>query len=601
MNRQATGLIVAKLRDEPFLLSVFPKHPDIIKDLAEVSARSTAVGLAMMMPGALTTDPRLDALLVEALNRLPETDMLASTIEAEIVRNQHVLGHPSVPIAEALTTFFTAVAEGTSVKYLRLPYFPCVDPDLPSNDTNDDVFRDEDGRECDGLFVSADVEDDALNLDIANVLNRWSQLNLAGEFSALVPPRSFAIPGFRDILITVIKNTPGIFNGITDIVLAGDSQTLVDELNNIVLASVECGHRRATFELPGGSTVLEAWTLGYPNAGENWNDMLVPSGLTVLTEVLLPITSLILDFQESGWIDLDRAGSMSIGDYYTIRTAWDSLSSSYGDLVNAAWNQDSGAALMAIVDLASTLGTSESFWDGIGYFLDYAPDAWLRRFADGLGNIFNPFGLWDKVAQALSVIFTVGMFTANFTYDAHDAYAVTQTDDDDDSADDDTGDDTSDDTGDDDLVDHGDGTASDPVTGQMWQVAGSSSGMSWSSAQSYCRNLDLADHFDWRLPSITELRSIVRGCSATESDGSCGVTEDCAADDCWNSACNGCDDNEGPDGGCYWPSLLSGACVSFWSSTEVSDDTARAWYLGFSYGFIYYDTKSLNGRVRCVR
>jgi hypothetical protein len=48
----------------------------------------------------------------------------------------------------------------------------------------------------------------------------------------------------------------------------------------------------------------------------------------------------------------------------------------------------------------------------------------------------------------------------------------------------------------------------DPATGLMWTKEGSGDSVSWQQAMYYCRNLKLAGHDDWRLPTIDELSGI---------------------------------------------------------------------------------------------
>ncbi|WP_319526507.1 DUF1566 domain-containing protein [uncultured Desulfosarcina sp.] len=58
------------------------------------------------------------------------------------------------------------------------------------------------------------------------------------------------------------------------------------------------------------------------------------------------------------------------------------------------------------------------------------------------------------------------------------------------------------------LVDNGDGTITDLTTGLMWQQKYKHS-LTWSEALSYCENLKLAGHSDWRLPHVHELQTII--------------------------------------------------------------------------------------------
>ena len=57
--------------------------------------------------------------------------------------------------------------------------------------------------------------------------------------------------------------------------------------------------------------------------------------------------------------------------------------------------------------------------------------------------------------------------------------------------------------------DNSDGTVTDTTTGLMWQQATSGNAMNWQDALSYCHNLNLGGHTDWRLPNFKELQSLV--------------------------------------------------------------------------------------------
>jgi hypothetical protein len=48
----------------------------------------------------------------------------------------------------------------------------------------------------------------------------------------------------------------------------------------------------------------------------------------------------------------------------------------------------------------------------------------------------------------------------------------------------------------------------DPATGLMWTKKDNGDSVSWQQAMYYCRNLRLAGHDDWRLPTINELSGI---------------------------------------------------------------------------------------------
>jgi len=180
------------------------------------------------------------------------------------------------------------------------------------------------------------------------------------------------------------------------------------------------------------------------------------------------------------------------------------------------------------------------------------------------------------------------------------------TDDDDDSNDDDDDNDDDDNNNDDDDDTSTEvGVWVDESTGLMWQrIPPPCCCDEWEGAE-YCEDLQLGGYNNWRLPSISELRSLIRGCPDTETDGRCGITDSCNREDsCFNSYCWAldCPFSEGPADGCYRLSLLKGNCHTFWSSTVVGDNGFYVWTVMFdSAGIAYWeDYYVYNANVRCV-
>ena len=155
----------------------------------------------------------------------------------------------------------------------------------------------------------------------------------------------------------------------------------------------------------------------------------------------------------------------------------------------------------------------------------------------------------------------------------------------------------------------------DPNSGLMWQAGFIDERFTWSLAKEYCKSLDYAGYDDWKLPSISELRTLIRGCPATQTGGNCNVTDDCTDKyECYGFECWGCNWDEGPaNGGCYWPDQIRGdeageispCYYSYWSSTE---DTFYSYYSGPSAWIIFFygagissREKTTKWRARCVR
>ena len=70
-----------------------------------------------------------------------------------------------------------------------------------------------------------------------------------------------------------------------------------------------------------------------------------------------------------------------------------------------------------------------------------------------------------------------------------------------------------------DLLDNGDDTVTDRVTGLMWQQNGSDEGMIWQHAKEYVQKLNsmrFAGYADWRLPTIEELASLMKSARAND-------------------------------------------------------------------------------------
>lgn len=155
-------------------------------------------------------------------------------------------------------------------------------------------------------------------------------------------------------------------------------------------------------------------------------------------------------------------------------------------------------------------------------------------------------------------------------------------------------------------------TWTDAATKLMWQMDVTGLNMHFDTAKTHCENLELDGYSDWRLPNISELRTLIRDCANTEIGGACGAKDECSAcgvsnadiclaDSCWNDSCSGCVVNGGLANGCYWPSELGGICSWFWSSSVTTEYDHRSWAVAFAWGSITHSGKSEPYDARCVR
>ena len=143
----------------------------------------------------------------------------------------------------------------------------------------------------------------------------------------------------------------------------------------------------------------------------------------------------------------------------------------------------------------------------------------------------------------------------------------------------------------------------DPSSGLTWQNPPSDNDMNWQDALNYCDNLVFDGQSDWRLPSISELRTLIKGCPDTETGGSCGVKDGCLSSECSSIICTGCDFLLGPAGGCYWPEEMNDGppCYWFFSFSVYEDDSNLVWGVTFtSAGFTALPVGG-HASVRCVR
>jgi hypothetical protein len=114
-------------------------------------------------------------------------------------------------------------------------------------------------------------------------------------------------------------------------------------------------------------------------------------------------------------------------------------------------------------------------------------------------------------------------------------------------------------------------TWKDPETGLEWQRA-SPGKMSWQEALDYAKSLTLDGKSDWRLPTVSELETLLDR-SVLDHELRPIMRADVPFRD----------------------------TLSYWSCTTFEDDTKNAWILMFDGAYMLSYYKSNVYQVRCVR
>lgn len=136
------------------------------------------------------------------------------------------------------------------------------------------------------------------------------------------------------------------------------------------------------------------------------------------------------------------------------------------------------------------------------------------------------------------------------------------------------------------------------IEGLQWSEK-SPKTMNWNDAINYCKNLNEDGHNDWRLPTISELKTTIKNCRSGSS--LCRMSDSCLSSGCYsyNCYCTKTSNNGG-----YYSKLGDDENVTLWSSSVLSDDSNFAAVVDFSKADVlgsYMASASPDDYVRCVR
>jgi KaiC/GvpD/RAD55 family RecA-like ATPase len=114
----------------------------------------------------------------------------------------------------------------------------------------------------------------------------------------------------------------------------------------------------------------------------------------------------------------------------------------------------------------------------------------------------------------------------------------------------------------------------------------------WEDAVEYCKKMG------GRLPTVSELRTLLKNCPDSETGGNCKVTDDCLSESkCWDKEkCGGCEFDE--DSGKY---SVFGDIGAFMTYSENIDNSNSSYAVSFISGAIRPGRKNLKGSVLCVK
>jgi len=132
----------------------------------------------------------------------------------------------------------------------------------------------------------------------------------------------------------------------------------------------------------------------------------------------------------------------------------------------------------------------------------------------------------------------------------------------------------------------------------IWRETSPEGMFTWKDAKKYCEHSVFRGIRGWRLPTISELKTLIKGCKNTAvSGGRCSVGDGCASLTCFSRPCYGCKVTDR----CYWNKKESGDCWVYWTASKVLDKPNYYWTIDFTKGSIAWHRKEDNLMIKCVR
>lgn len=114
--------------------------------------------------------------------------------------------------------------------------------------------------------------------------------------------------------------------------------------------------------------------------------------------------------------------------------------------------------------------------------------------------------------------------------------------------------------------------------------------MTFEKAELYCGSLTENDESGWRLPELSEIRTLSDKCEEEENGDYCDFTDSCEWDNCENEFCGRCVK--------YEETVSAG---SFWTKTQKIGGRISVWTIGTGDDSEFGALPEEQHDVRCVR
>lgn len=336
LNTKSTALLFATHRAggevKISMLAVMPKHPDLLQQNPVIDPFTTAEALLFIQPGLATGDPLIDALFLQIIAELPETSELAYILNEKMAKNADVLSNPDVEIAtafknanDALLMYFNSLNKDEPMSFLEKIFSKfAMTASAAANkncDTNNEWFENDINldNETDNLCMSLindPAEENTLRFSSTNNSPRWVFHYLDKDIDgqhvmgnndlpphAVSLPRRITLPSVQEAVLDVAWSVT-----LTPIIkkIKGEKitlETFTDSLKDKFASYFSPKTTLFTIQKPtAGEYYLANYGFGgfyadQPSIEIAKLRLLAPNYLTILTELLFPLTSLAIDIQ----------------------------------------------------------------------------------------------------------------------------------------------------------------------------------------------------------------------------------------------------------------------------------------------------------------